>query len=258
MLTAISTSLSKRRWQSRLANHPVESRHLVDHPAEVCHVAEEVHRLPAHPVEVRHVADHSVELRRLPAEVHRLPAEVCHLPDHRAEILHVADHRAEIRHVADHRVEIRHVAGRAAEVCRLADRTMEVPVLLPRCADSLLRCAMSLNISLTSLLMWVHPVYVPSVLRPCIPSSCLLSHANWNRRSHVIKSSRMDPFKQLGCRAVQQQHQTEECELERMGESQNAKCTRNLCSESTPLFPAIHCLASLLVSRLLYCNSFPL
>ena len=130
--------------------------------------------------------------------------------------------------------------------------------ILWSCAVSLLRCAMSLNISLTSLLMWVHPVYVPSVLCPCIPSSCLLSHANWNRRSHVIKSSRMDPFKQLGCRAVQQQHQTEECELERMRESQNAKCTRNLCSESTPLFPAIHCLASLLVSRLLYCNSFPL
>ena len=176
MLTASSASLSRRRWQSRLANHPLESRHLVDHPAEVCHVAEEVFRLPAHPVEVRHVADHSVEVRRLPAE---------------------------IRHVADHRAEIRHVAGRAAEVCRLADRTMEVPVLLPRCADSLLRCAVSLTISLTSLLMWVHPVYVPSVLCPCIPSSCLLSHANWNRRSHVIKSSRMDPFKQLGCRAVQ-------------------------------------------------------
>ena len=170
MLTAISASLSRRRWQSRLANHPVESRHLVGHPAEVCHVAEEVFRLPAHPVEMRHLTDHSVEVRRLPAE---------------------------IRHVADHRAEIRHVAGRAAEVCRLADRTMEVPVLLPRCADSLLRCAMSLNISLTSLLMWVHPVYVPSVLCPCIPSSCLLSHANWNRRSRVIKSSRMDPFKQL-------------------------------------------------------------
>ena len=99
MLTAISASLSKRRWQSRLANHPVESRHLVDHPAEVCHVAEEVHRLPAHPVEVRHVADHSVEVRRLPAE---------------------------IRHVADHRAEIRHVAGRAAEVCRLADHPVEL------------------------------------------------------------------------------------------------------------------------------------
>ena len=213
----------------------MESRHLVGHPAEVCHVAEEVFRLPAHPVEVRHVADHSVEVRRLPAEVRRLPAEVCHLPDHRAEIRHVADHRAEIRHVADHRVEIRHVAGRAAEVCRLADRTMEVPVLLPRCADSLLRCAVSLTISLTSLLMWVHPVYVPSVLCPCIPSSCLLSHANWNRRSHVIKSSRMDPFKQLACRAVQQQHQTEECKLERMGESQNAKSTRNSRGEPIPL-----------------------
>ena len=136
--------------------------------------------------------------------------------------------------------------------------------ILWSCAVSLLRCAMSLNISLTSLLMWVHPVYVPSVLCPCIPSSCLLSHANWNRRSHVIKSSRMDPFKQLVCRAVQQQHQTEECELERMGESRNAKCTRNLCSEPTPLVPAIHCLAShhclasLLVSRVLYCNSSPL
>ena len=99
MLTAISASLSRRRWQSRLANHPVESRHLVGHPAEVCHVAEEVFRLPAHPVEVRHVADHSVEVRRLPAE---------------------------IRHVADHRAEIRHVAGRAAEVCRLADHPVEL------------------------------------------------------------------------------------------------------------------------------------
>ncbi len=99
MLTAISTSLSRRRWQSRLANHPVESRHLVDHPAEVCHVAEEVHRLPAHPVEVRHVADHSVEVRRLPAE---------------------------IRHVADHRAEVCRVAGRAAEVCRLADHPVEL------------------------------------------------------------------------------------------------------------------------------------
>ena len=107
--------------------------------------------------------------------------------------------------------------------------------ILWSCAVSLWRCVMSLNISLTSLLMWVHPVYVPSVLRPCIASSCLLSHANWNRRSRVIKSSRMDPFKQLGCRAVQQQHQMEECGLERMRESQNAKSTRNLCSESTPL-----------------------
>ena len=130
--------------------------------------------------------------------------------------------------------------------------------VLWRCAVSLWRCAISLNISLTSLLNRVHHVYIPSVLRPCIASSCLLSHANWNRRSHVIKSSRMDPFKQLGCRAVQQQHQIEQCKLDRMGESQNAKCTRNLCSESTPLFPAIHCLASLLVSRLLYCNSSPL
>ena len=107
--------------------------------------------------------------------------------------------------------------------------------ILWSCAVSLLRCAMSLNISLTSLLMWVHPVYVPSVLCPCIPSSCFLSHANWNRRSHVIKSSRMDPFKQLACRAVQQQHQMEECKLERMGESQNAKSTRNSRGEPIPL-----------------------
>ena len=116
MLTAISASLSRRRWQSRLANHPVESRHLVGHPVEVCRVVEEV----------RHVTDHPAEVRRLPAELRRLPAEVCHLPDHRAEILHVADHRAEIRHVADHRAEIRHVAGRAAEVCRLADHPVEL------------------------------------------------------------------------------------------------------------------------------------
>ena len=121
----------------------MESRHLVGHPAEVCHVAEEVFRLPAHPVEVRrvathpmevcrvathpmevcrvaeevrHVTDHPAEVRRLPAEVRRLPAEVCHL----------TDHRAEIRHVADHRAEIRHVAGRAAEVCRLADHPVEL------------------------------------------------------------------------------------------------------------------------------------
>ena len=99
MLTAISASLSRRRWQSRLANHPVESRHLVGHPVEVCRVVEEV----------RHVTDHPVEVRRL-------PAEVCHL----------TDHRAEIRHVADHRAEIRHVAGRAAEVCRLADHPVEL------------------------------------------------------------------------------------------------------------------------------------
>ena len=111
-------------------------------------------------------------------------------------------------------------------------------VILLRCAVSLTivwRCAVSLNISLTSLLIWVHPVYIPSVLRPCIASSCLLSHANWNRRSHVIKSSRMDPFKQLACRAVQQQHQMEECKLERMGESQNAKSTRNSRGEPIPL-----------------------
>ena len=68
----------------------------------MCHVAEEVFRLPAHPVEVRHVADHSVELRRLPA------------------------HPVEVRHVADHRAEIRHVAGRAAEVCRVADHPVEL------------------------------------------------------------------------------------------------------------------------------------
>ena len=79
----------------------------------MCHVAEEVFRLPAHPVEVRHVADHSVEVRRLPAE---------------------------IRHVADHRAEIRHVAGRAAEVCRLADHPVELrglTVEMRRLADYL-------------------------------------------------------------------------------------------------------------------------
>ena len=37
MLTAISTSLSRRRWQSRLANHPVELRGLT---VEMRHVAE--------------------------------------------------------------------------------------------------------------------------------------------------------------------------------------------------------------------------
>ena len=126
MLTAISTSLSRRRWQSRLANHPVESRHLVGHPVEVCRVVEEVHRLPAHPVEVRHVADHSVEVSRLPAH----PVEVCRVAE---EVRHVTDHPAEVRrlpaevcHLTDHRAEIRHVAGRAAEVCRLADHPVEL------------------------------------------------------------------------------------------------------------------------------------
>ena len=95
MLTAISTSLSRRRWQSRLANHPVESRHLVDHPAEVCHVAEEVHRLPAHPVEVRHLTDHSVEVSRLPAH----PVEVCRVADHPVELRGLT---VEMRHVAEH------------------------------------------------------------------------------------------------------------------------------------------------------------
>ena len=150
---------------------------------------------------------------------------------------------------------MRRLSGRAMEVLLRCAVSLAVPprcaVSLWRCAVSLLRCAMSLNISLTSLLNRVHHVYIPSVLRPCIVSSCLLSHANWNRRSHVVKSSRMDPFKQLGCRAVQQQHQMEECEWVRMRESQNAKSTRNSRGEPTPLFPAIHCLASLLVSRLL-------
>ena len=119
MLTAISASLSRRRWQSRLANHPVESRHLVGHPAEVCHVAEEVFRLPAHPVEVRHVADHSVEVRRLPAEIR-------HVADHRAEIRHVAGRAAEVRRLADHPVESRHVAGRGAELRHVADHPVEL------------------------------------------------------------------------------------------------------------------------------------
>ena len=102
MLTAISASLSRRRWQSRLANHPVESRHLVGHPAEVCHVAEEVFRLPAHPVEVRHVADHSVEVRRLPAEIRHVAgraAEVCRLADHPVELRGLT---VEMRHVAEY------------------------------------------------------------------------------------------------------------------------------------------------------------
>ena len=98
----------------------MESRHLVDHPAEVCHVAEEVHRLPAHPVEVRHVADHSVEVRRLPAEIR-------HVADHRAEIRHVADHRAEIRHVADHPVELRGLTVEMRHVAEyLADFAADV------------------------------------------------------------------------------------------------------------------------------------
>ena len=107
----------------------MESRHLVGHPAEVCHVAEEVFRLPAHPVEVRHVADHRAEIRHVAgraAEVHRLPAhpvEVRHVADHSVEVRRLP---AEIRHVADHRADIRHVAGRAAEVCRLADHPVEV------------------------------------------------------------------------------------------------------------------------------------
>ena len=119
MLTAISASLSRRRWQSRLANHPVESRHLVGHPAEVCHVAEEVFRLPAHPVEVGHVADHSVEVRRLPAEIR-------HVADHRAEIRHVAGRAAEVCRLADHPVESRHVAGRGAELRHVADHPVEL------------------------------------------------------------------------------------------------------------------------------------
>ena len=119
MLTAISASLSRRRWQSRLANHPVESRHLVGHPAEVCHVAEEVFRLPAHPVEVGHVADHSVEVRRLPAEIR-------HVADHRAEIRHVAGRAAEVRRLTDRAMEVRRPTDRAAEVRRLTDRAMEV------------------------------------------------------------------------------------------------------------------------------------
>ena len=234
----------------RVANHPVEVRHVADRAAEVC-------RLAAHPVEVRRVAGHPVEVCRVaghPVEVCRVaghPAEVCRVAGHPVEVCCLTDRPAEVCRLSGRAMEMRRLSGRAMEMRRLSDRAMEVPVLLPRCAVSLWRCAISLNISLTSLLNRVHPVYVPSVLRPCIVSSCFLSHANWNRRSRVIKSSRMDPFKQLGCRAVQQQHQTEECELEWMGESQNAKCTRNLCSESTPLFPAIHCLASLLVSRVL-------
>ena len=111
MLTAISASLSRRRWQSRLANHPVESRHLVGHPAEVCRVVEEVHHVTDHPMEVRHVADHPVELRGL-------TVEMCHLADHRAEIRHVAGRAAEVCRLADHPVELR---GLTVEMRRLAD-----------------------------------------------------------------------------------------------------------------------------------------
>ena len=71
MLTAISASLSKRRWQSRLANHP----------AEVCRVAN-------HPVEVRHVADRAAEVRRLTdraMEVRRLTVEMRHVAEYLAD-----------------------------------------------------------------------------------------------------------------------------------------------------------------------------
>ena len=217
-----------------VANHPVEVRHVADRAAEVC-------RLAAHPVEVCRVANHPVEVCRVaghPVEVCRVaghPVEVRCLTDRPAEVCRLSGRAMEMRRLSGRAMEMRRLSGRAMEVRRLSDRAMEVPVLLPRCAVSLWRCAISLNISLTSLLNRVHPVYVPSVLRPCIVSSCFLSHANWNRRSHVIKSSRMDPFKQLACRAVQQQHQMEGCKLEWMGESQNAKSTRNSRGEPIPL-----------------------
>ena len=74
-------------------------RHLVDHPAEVCHVAEEVHRLPAHPVEVCRVAEEVRHVTDHPAEVRRLPAEVCHLTDRAMEVRRLS---AEMRHLAEH------------------------------------------------------------------------------------------------------------------------------------------------------------
>ena len=73
----------------------MESRHLVGHPAEVCHVAEEVFRLPAHPVEVRHVADHRADIRHVAGRA----AEVCRLADHPVEIRHLA---VEMRRLADY------------------------------------------------------------------------------------------------------------------------------------------------------------
>ena len=98
----------------------MESRHLVGHPAEVCHVAEEVFRLPAHPVEVRHVADHSVEVRRLPAEIR-------HVADHRAEVCRVADRAAEVCRVADHPVELRGLTVEMRHVAEhLADFAADV------------------------------------------------------------------------------------------------------------------------------------
>ena len=106
----------------------MESRHLVGHPAEVCHVAEEVFRLPAHPVEVGHVADHSVEVRRLPAEIRHVAgraAEVCRLADHPVESRHVAGRGAELRHVADHPVELRRLS---AEMRHLAEHLADFAV----------------------------------------------------------------------------------------------------------------------------------
>ena len=176
-------------------------------------------------MESRHLAAHLVESRCLTDR----PTEVCRLSGRAVEMCRLSGRAVEVCRLS---AEVRRLTDRAMEVRRLS---AEVHVLLWRCAVSLLRCAISLNISLTSLLNRVHHVYIPLVLRPCIVSSCLLSHANWNRRSRVIKSSRMDPFKQLGCRAVQQQHQMEECGLERMGESQNAKSTRNSRGEPIPL-----------------------
>ena len=86
----------------------------------MCHVAEEVHRLPAHPVEVRHVADHSVEVRRLPAEIR-------HVADHRAEVCRVADRAAEVCRVADHPVELRGLTVEMRHVAEyLADFAADV------------------------------------------------------------------------------------------------------------------------------------
>ena len=116
MLTAISTSLSKRRWQSRLANPPVESRHLVGHPAEVCHVAEEVFRLPAHPVEVGHVADHRAEIRHVAGRA----AEVCRLADHPVELRGLT---VEMRHVAEYLADFAADVGSSC-LCSLGTASM--------------------------------------------------------------------------------------------------------------------------------------
>ena len=77
-------------------------------------------RVANHPVEVRHVADHSVEVRRLPAEIR-------HVADHRAEIRHVAGRAAEVCRLADHPVELRGLTVEMRHVAEyLADFAADV------------------------------------------------------------------------------------------------------------------------------------